>query len=77
MKVFSRLALTMCGFASTGVALAQPAPWWRWQSKLDSKRIECAQNSLGEGWIRYDGPYKDAKCTIRARVFKAHAKTSK
>lgn len=40
---------------------AGPAPWYKWQSKLNGK-ITCAQTSPGDGWKKYGGPYKDARC---------------
>ncbi len=50
----------------SGAVCAQPAPWWKWKSKLNG-RIQCAQTSLGDGWERHSGPYKDARCEIAAR----------
>ena len=46
---------------STGAALAAPAPYYLWMSKLDGSRV-CAQTSLGEGWQRMGGPFKDSRC---------------
>lgn len=46
-------------------ALARPAPWYRWESRLDGARI-CAQVAPGEGWTQVGGPYRDAQCSIRA-----------
>ena len=45
---------------SAGLA-AQPAPWYKWKSKLNGKVI-CTQTSPGEGWEKDSGPYKDARC---------------
>lgn len=42
-------------------ALAGPAPWYTWRSKLDGKTV-CTQTSPGEGWVQDGGPYKDARC---------------
>lgn len=43
-------------------ALAGPAPWYQWRSKLDGKQF-CAQSSLGPGWEKAAGPFKDSHCT--------------
>ena len=43
-------------------ALAGPAPWYNWRSKLDGKQV-CAQTGLGQGWEKAGGPYKDSHCT--------------
>jgi hypothetical protein len=43
------------------LALAAPAPWFKWKSQLDGK-IACLQVSPGEGWMRENGPYPDARC---------------
>jgi len=42
-------------------AIAQPAPWYQWKSKLNGK-LTCTQTSPGDGWIMDSGPYKDARC---------------
>lgn len=46
--------------------LAEPAPWYSWMSKADSK-IVCAQTSPGEGWVRLGGPYRTARCSAGPR----------
>jgi hypothetical protein len=43
-------------------ALAGPAPWYSWRSKVDGKQV-CAQTALGPGWEKAAGPYKDSHCT--------------
>jgi len=43
-------------------ALAGPAPWYTWRSKADGKQF-CAQTSLGPGWEKAGGPFKDSHCT--------------
>jgi hypothetical protein len=40
---------------------AAPAPWYRWRSK-STNALACSQTPLGEGWVRADGPYRDAHC---------------
>ncbi len=42
-------------------ALAAPAPWFKWRSKLDGQ-LACAQVSLGSGWEKASAPYKDSRC---------------
>jgi hypothetical protein len=42
-------------------AAARPAPWYLWQCRLDGKTV-CFQTSPGEGWVRVDGPFSDARC---------------
>lgn len=46
----------------TASALAAPAPWFVWRSKLDG-REHCAQTSPGQGWERVRGPYRDLRCS--------------
>jgi len=51
------LAACLCA-----TALAGPAPWYKWRSKLDGKLV-CAQTPLGAGWEQAAGPYHDSHCT--------------
>ncbi|MCA1856395.1 hypothetical protein LE190_10750 [Massilia oculi] len=44
-----------------GAALAGPAPWYQWRSKLDGA-LACSQTPLGPGWEKSGGPYRDARC---------------
>lgn len=53
---------------ATGQAVAKPAPWYYWRSKVDGQRV-CAQVSPGPGWVRDSGPYEGAMCQPRTRVF--------
>lgn len=41
-------------------AMAAPAPWYKWRSKLNGKVI-CTQVMQGE-WEKWEGPFKDARC---------------
>lgn len=43
-------------------ALAAPAPWFQWRSKLDGKLV-CSQTPLGPGWEQATAPYRDSHCT--------------
>ena len=55
------LVASLLAFAVMTTATAEPAPWYKWRSKLDGREI-CRQVSPGEGWDRVAGPYKDASC---------------
>ena len=52
--------LTLAALAATG-ALARPAWWYLYQSRIDGQRA-CSQTPLGEGWVQMAGPFKDAHC---------------
>jgi hypothetical protein len=60
MRIFSGLIGLAVALAATAGS-AQPAPWYKWRSKLNDK-IFCAQTSPGSGWALDSGPYKDARC---------------
>lgn len=51
------LALFVAALAVSFAASAQPAPWYKWRSKLNGKET-CQQTSPGDGWERAGGPYK-------------------
>jgi hypothetical protein len=53
-------ACAACVLAAT-LAQAAPAPWYKWRSRIDGY-LACAQTSLGPGWVRDSGPYKDSRC---------------
>jgi hypothetical protein len=40
---------------------AAPAPYYLWMNLIDGSRV-CSQLSLGQGWKKMGGPYKDARC---------------
>jgi len=50
---------------------AAPAPWYKWQSKIDGK-VFCAQTSPGSGWKRLKGSYRDLRCQkpVREKIKK-------
>lgn len=50
------------------LALAAPAPWYYWRSKVDGARV-CAQTSPGPGWEQDGGPFDGPGCQPRPRVF--------
>ncbi|NER58884.1 hypothetical protein G3435_00655 [Pseudomonas sp. MAFF212428] len=45
-------------------ASADMAPWYRWESQADG-RLVCSQQSPGEGWRRFAGPFNNAGCRDR------------
>ncbi|AVR96395.1 hypothetical protein [Pseudoduganella armeniaca] len=55
----SLLVILPCAFALR--ATAAPAPWWLWESVTNGSKV-CAQTSLGPGWRKLLGPYRDARC---------------
>jgi hypothetical protein len=61
-KTFLILAGTI--LLATSLAQAGPAPWYQWRSKADGQ-LACAQTSLGSGWAKFSGPYRDARCEFR------------
>ncbi|MGB4467456.1 MAG: hypothetical protein WBH99_07940 [Azovibrio sp.] len=56
--LFSTLFLLIL---SSTQALAAPAPYYLWMSKIDGSRV-CSQAYLGEGWQRMGGPFQDSRC---------------
>ena len=46
---------------ATQAALAAPAPYFQWRSKLNGA-LACSQTPLGAGWEKFAGPYRDARC---------------
>jgi hypothetical protein len=61
MKTSHRFGLATLLACVSVAALAGPAPWYQWRSKVDGKQV-CAQTALGPGWERAAGPYKDSHC---------------
>jgi hypothetical protein len=58
-----RVVLFVIAFTASLPALAAPAPWFKWQSKVDGQTA-CAQSSPGPGWELHEGtPYRDLRCT--------------
>ena len=62
MKIVHPLGAATLLACLCAAALAGPAPWYQWRSKVDGKQF-CAQTSLGPGWEKAGGPYKDSRCT--------------
>jgi len=59
--------ITALLLAACTAALAAPAPWYKWRSKVDGT-LSCAQSTLGFGWELASGPYKDSRCEKPAPV---------
>ncbi len=62
MKTLSQLGIAALLACFSVAVLAGPAPWYKWRSKVDGKQF-CAQTSLGPGWEKASGPFKDSHCT--------------
>lgn len=62
-----RWLLAACIVLHGGWALAAPAPWYYWRSKIDGHRV-CAQVSPGPGWERDGVPYEGPLCQPKRRV---------
>lgn len=43
-------------------AVAGPAPWYKWRSKVDGKLV-CSQTPLGQGWEKASPAFKDSHCS--------------
>ncbi|MET3117380.1 hypothetical protein AAKU64_001596 [Undibacterium sp. GrIS 1.8] len=54
-------SLLSIGMLLVASAIAAPADWYKWRSKIESIEI-CSQTSPGEGWTRAGGPFKNAQC---------------
>ena len=61
MKVLIRMIITALIASMAATALAAPASWFQWRSKLDGKLV-CSQTPLGAGWEKATGPYRDSHC---------------
>ncbi|PTD96567.1 hypothetical protein C8261_09040 [Pseudothauera lacus] len=59
--------LLLAALFATSAAVAAPAPWYQWRSKLNGA-LHCAQTSPGEGWERVRGPFRDVRCERPVRV---------
>jgi hypothetical protein len=52
------------GLACPALLNAAPAPWYQWRSKATGDMV-CSQTPLGPGWVKFAGPYRDARCEFR------------
>lgn len=57
----ARLAITGALLAASLAAVAAPAPWYQWRSKIDDFTV-CKQFSPGDGWYVARGPFQDGNC---------------
>lgn len=64
--MIKNLLLVAIGLLISLTVIAAPAPWYLWKSKLNGE-LWCTQIPPGEGWLKLNGPYKDAHCTIHGR----------
>ncbi len=62
MKTLSFLGLGTLLACVCVAAVAGPAPWYKWRSKIDGKQV-CSQTPLGEGWEKASAAFKDSHCT--------------
>jgi hypothetical protein len=67
MKIFSEVLLSLLLALACTAATAEPAPWYKWRSRLDGT-VACSQTPLGAGWDRVAGPYQDSHCEKPAIV---------
>lgn len=58
------VALLLLLALHVAAAVAGPAPWFQWRSKVDGQ-LACSQTPLGPGWEKASGPYQDSHCTKR------------
>jgi len=61
MRILRPAALAAALALLLSSALAAPAPYYQWRSKLTGA-LACSQTPLGEGWEKSNGPYRDARC---------------
>jgi hypothetical protein len=61
MKAFPACALGALLALSSALTQAEPAPWYKWRSKVDGALV-CAQTALGPGWEKASGPYRNSHC---------------
>ncbi|MHA4870875.1 hypothetical protein ACXZ1M_24595 [Duganella sp. PWIR1] len=62
MQAFnSRIIAVLMLALHCGALNAEPAPWWKWRSKIDGA-LFCSQTPLGPGWEKAYGPFRDARC---------------
>jgi hypothetical protein len=61
MKTSTAFGIALPLALACSLALAGPAPWFKWRSKLDGT-LACSQTPLGQGWEQASGPYRDSRC---------------
>jgi hypothetical protein len=58
---YYRIAAAVIVLAVCTAAIADPAPWFQWRSRVSGARV-CAQNMPVQGWAKETGPYRDSRC---------------
>jgi hypothetical protein len=61
MKTSTAFTIVLLPALACSLAMAKPAPWFKWRSKLDGT-LACSQTPLGQGWKQASGPYRDSRC---------------
>jgi len=61
MQILRSAALGAALIFVLSSSLAAPAPYYQYRSKLTGE-LACSPTPLGEGWVRSNGPYRDARC---------------
>ena len=61
MQILRSAALGAALMVVVASSLAAPAPYYQWRSKLTGA-LACSPTPLGEGWVKSNGPYRDARC---------------
>jgi hypothetical protein len=61
MKMLSASLLGLVLTLACPWSPAEPAPWFKWRSKLDGS-LACSQTPLGPGWDKVAGAYRDSRC---------------
>jgi len=56
-----KLTVALSTLALCASAVAGPAAYYKWRSKLDGNEV-CRQTMAGD-WVKISGPYKDSRCT--------------
>ncbi|MBV8636413.1 MAG: hypothetical protein JO002_18115 [Burkholderiaceae bacterium] len=56
-----KLAALALALAAAWAAHASAAPWYRWKNVVNHT-ILCSQNSPGDAWKKFQGPYSDSRC---------------
>lgn len=59
--VGARILLLSAALLTCVAAYSAAAPWYRWRNRVD-RTILCAQNSPGDVWEKFQGPYQDSRC---------------
>ncbi|UUZ49360.1 hypothetical protein LP420_03010 [Massilia sp. B-10] len=62
MKKFTVLGLATLFACACVAAVASPAPWFKWRSKVNGSLV-CSQTPLGPGWEKASPAFKDSHCT--------------